>query len=285
MDTVAPPSGAELQFVDVAAGRVAVWHRSGGGPPILFLHGNTSSKEAFRPLFESAALAGIELVAMDLPGAGESGDTSDPQAFYTIPAMAGSVIETVAALGIAPPVFMGWSLGGHIAIEAIAQGMPVRGLVLTGTPPCGPGIAELAESFHQNEVFAVGTSETSEPEALDRYIAWVFGKDIALPQVALDQARRFDGRLRRVFAEHWISGKSGHPQRAFVAGWQGPIAVIQGDEEPFFDHTIIDRLAWGNLWRGAGQIVPKTGHAPFFEQPDAYAALLAEFAAELREGS
>lgn len=281
METVVPPSGTACRFVDVKAGRVAAWHRPGERPPILLLHGNTSSKEAFRPLFEAPALAGFELVAIDLPGAGESDDAGDPQAHYTIPAMAGSVIEAVAALGIAPPVFMGWSLGGHIAIEAAAQGMPVRGMVLTGTPPCGPGVAELAESFHQNEVFAVGTSETSAPEALDRYIAWVFGREMTLPQAALDQARRFDGRLRRVFAEHWISGASGHPQRSFVAAWKGPLAVIQGDEEPFFDHTIVDRLEWGNLWRGEGQVVPGAGHAPFFEQPDAYAALLARFAGEL----
>lgn len=276
-----PPAGAKSTTIATASGPIALWDRPGGGRPLLLIHGNTSSKAAFAELFTAPGLIGRRLVAMDLPGCGESPDAKDPPATYTIPAFARAVGGVVSALGLAQPVALGWSMGGHVAIEAVGQGVDLGAMVLTGTPPCGPGGEEMAESFKPTEFMEVTFSENPSPAMLDVYVGQLYGTHRPIPEAFYAAARRCDGRMRRLFAEQWLSGLEGCHQRSVVAAWTKPIAVIQGLDEPFLDPALLDRLAWGNLWRGGSQNIPDAGHAPFFEQPEAYLGLLAAFLAEI----
>jgi pimeloyl-ACP methyl ester carboxylesterase len=272
-----PPAGTLAGRLPRAAGDIAYWDRPGQGAPIVLVHGNSASKAVFSGLFAAPALAGRRLVAFDLPGCGESADAADREAGYTIPGFARTLAEVAAALGLSRPVVLGWSLGGHVAIEAAGQGADLGGLILTGTPPCGPGGEEVFQSFHQNEVMDVTFTEAPTAEQLTTYVGQVYGAGQPIPEAFFAAARRCDGRLRSRFAEHWLSAQDGCHQRTVVAAWPRPIAVVQGEGEPFFDPGLLDRLAWARLWRGAGQIVPDAGHAPFFERPDAYAELVAAF--------
>ncbi|MDQ1154488.1 alpha/beta fold hydrolase [Brevundimonas sp. SORGH_AS_0993] len=270
------PAGVEARDVETAAGRIAVWNRPGEGAPLVLVHGNSASKAAFADLMVEPALDGRRLVALDLPGCGESEDARDPQTFYTIPAMARIVAETVERLALPAPVVLGWSLGGHIAIEAIGQGMAMSGLVLTGTPPCGPGHDELPGSFRDTEVMAVAFMEEPPEAMLQSYVEALYGGRRAKPEAFLVDARRTDGRLRATFSANWLKGQDGFHQRSVVAGWDGPIAVLQGEEDPFLHVEVLQSLAWGRLWRDAVQLLP-AGHAPFFEHPALFAAELACF--------
>ena len=240
----APPAGVANGRLRLAAGEVAYWDRPGDGAPIVLLHGNSASKAVFGDLFAAPALAGRRLVALDFPGCGGSSDALDPEAAYTIPAMARTAREAVAQLGLASSVLLGWSLGGHVAIEAAGQGGPFAALVITGTPPCGPGGEEVLQSFHQNEVMDVTFTEAPSDEQLNAYVGQVYGARRPIPEAFFTDARRCDGRLRRRFAEHWLSGQEGFHQRSVVANWPHPIALIQGQDEPFFDAALVDRLAW-----------------------------------------
>jgi pimeloyl-ACP methyl ester carboxylesterase len=278
MSSMPPPTGFRLR--DVATPdcpSIALWEREGAGPPIACIHGNTSSKDAFAALLVEPALAGRHLVALDLPGAGESADMADPHR-YTIPIVASTMTAALAAAGLDRPILLGWSLGGHIAIEMAGQGAPLAALVLTGTPPAGPGADEIANAFHPSEELGVGLSESPPREALMGYIAQVYGLEPPLPEHLVTAGFRFDGRFRARFAEHWLAGESGHSQKAVIAGWPAPIAVIQGDREPFFDAASVNSLSWNRLWRGESQMIADAGHAPFLTHPAAYAALLAAFA-------
>lgn len=277
-----PPEGAERRFVDGPSGRIAAWVKPGGGVPLLLLHGNTASKTAFRRLLAEPALAGRAWAAMDLPGAGESDDAADVERFYTIPAFARAVAAVVSGLALDRPVAFGWSLGGHIVIEAAGQGVPLRGLVLTGTPPCGPGPQEMAESFNMDALGEVAIADQPSAEVLQAYMRTkLYGTSVPVDDELITAGLRFDGRMRKTFADHWLSAVEGCHARTVIAEWPQPIAVIQGDLEPFLDPHLLDRLAWRNLWRGRGQWVPGTGHAPFYEKPADYAALLAAFLAEI----
>ncbi len=124
-------------------------------------------------------------------------------------------------------------------------------------------------------------SETPSAERLDAYVHQLYGETRPIGAAFFTAARRCDGRLRRLFAEHWLSGASGHHQRTVILQPEPPVAVLQGDQEPFFDPALIDGLTWGNLWRGAGQTIAGAGHAPFFEQPGRYADLVAAFLKEM----
>lgn len=264
-----------------ACSSLAMLERGGEGAPIVLLHGNSSSGVVFDALLREPALEGRRLVVIDLPGAGHSADGAVPHQDYTIPAVARALIEGLARADIVDPVVLGWSLGGHIAIEMAAQGAMVRALILTGTPPAGPGLEDVSSAFHQDEVFAVGVSENPTPDALQAYLTRVYGCEGRLPAVFSQAGARFDGRFRARFGEHWLSGEGGHDQRRFVAEWERPIAVIQGDREPFFNPHSLDRLPWRHLWRGRSQMIDGAGHAPFVTHPSTYADLVAAFLTDI----
>jgi pimeloyl-ACP methyl ester carboxylesterase len=277
------PIGLVRQSVDTDAGLIALWRREGKEPGLFLIHGNTSSKAAFRDLLLEPALASRTIVALDLPGCGESDRASDDH--YTIPALARVLAPVIQATFAQGPVIVGWSLGGHIALEALGQNPDIcRALVLTGTPPAGPGAEELTTTFHMNDLTIVATAESPSDEQLDVYVRALYGDSKPIPAELFAAARRCHGRLRSVCTEHMLRGEEGHPQRRVIAQWPHPIATLQGDRDVFFDPALLDRLSWKNLWRGATQYVHGTGHAPFFERPEGYAALLGAFLREIETG-
>ncbi|WP_447005745.1 alpha/beta fold hydrolase [Saccharothrix isguenensis] len=106
------------------------------GATALLVPGYTGSKEDFAPLVDPIADAGIEVVAVDLPGQYESvGPTA--QSDYR-PAVLGTVIaDLVAKLTTEGRrvLLLGHSFGGLVARGAVLAGAPVSGLTLLSSGP------------------------------------------------------------------------------------------------------------------------------------------------------
>jgi pimeloyl-ACP methyl ester carboxylesterase len=283
---MSPPGGTAASALNSKGQRIAVWERSGSiGLPIAFLHGNTASKDVFRTLFAEPALVGRRLIAFDLPGCGESDDAVDPQTAYTLPGLSRIVVDVLNQLQAERCILVGWSLGGHIAIDGLSHGgFEPAGVVLTGTPPCGPDPAEIAATFLPVEGADVMSMRQPNDEQIARFLKLAYGPSEP-SQAIIRDARRSDGRLRESLFAHIFATPDMEPQRTTIANWPGPFALIQGRDEPFFHPADVDKLAWRKLWRGGTQWIDGAGHAPFVTDPAGYAALLAEFAQDLAGNS
>jgi pimeloyl-ACP methyl ester carboxylesterase len=244
------------------------------------VHGNSASKEAFRPVIQSTPVANRRLIAFDFPGCGASSDAENWQEVYTLPGLAQTLIELVHVLNIPDYIVLGWSLGGHVAIEALRFGLVPRGLVLTGTPPCGPSAEEIASTFLSIEGSQAMGAENPPADVFASFVRAIYAPTVPSEALVRD-GKRADGRLRRRIFEHLAENPDSPPQRATVAAWPGPIAVIQGDEEPFFAPPAVENLQWENLWRGKVQWIKGAGHAPFLDAPEDYATLLEAFAVDV----
>lgn len=102
----------------------------------LLLPGYTGSKEDFAPLLDPIADAGLDAIAIDLPGQYESAGPDDEDAY--LPAPLGSVIADLAGKLAAegnPVVLLGHSYGGLVARGAVLAGAPIIGLTLMGSGP------------------------------------------------------------------------------------------------------------------------------------------------------
>jgi pimeloyl-ACP methyl ester carboxylesterase len=120
---------------------------SAGHPPptALLVPGYTGSKEDFAPLLDAIAEAGLDAIAIDMPGQYESGGPDDEDAY--LPAALGMVLaELVGKLAAEgnQVVLLGHSYGGLVARGAVLAGAPVAGLTLMGS---GPG--ELPDGFRR----------------------------------------------------------------------------------------------------------------------------------------
>jgi poly(3-hydroxyoctanoate) depolymerase len=110
--------------------------QTGAGQPLLLINGIGAHTEMWAPL--ERALAGLQIISFDAPGAGRSQTPILPR---TIGALAGIVEELLDDLGQECVDVLGYSFGGAIAQE-FARRTPerVRRLVLAASTPGWGGV-------------------------------------------------------------------------------------------------------------------------------------------------
>jgi pimeloyl-ACP methyl ester carboxylesterase len=107
-------SGLTFETIRTKRGRVSTMS-AGTGQPIVMLHGLGATKIEFLPTLAALAPNGWRVVAIDLPGFGDS-DKPFPAA-YDAPFFAKWVVATLDALGIDRAHVLGHSMGGRVALE------------------------------------------------------------------------------------------------------------------------------------------------------------------------
>ncbi|MFK0115268.1 alpha/beta fold hydrolase [Streptomyces sp. NPDC090994] len=242
---------------------------SAAAPPLLFVHGNSSSRKVFHAQLADD-FGGRRLLALDLPGHGESDDATDPGAAYTQRGYAAAIVEFLGTLGIDRAVVVGWSLGGHIGLELIPLFPGLAGLVVTGTPPVNRDT--LMEGFRPGLAYA-GAEDLTPAQAAE------FAGQIAFsppPAWVVDDVVRTDGRARRLMFESFSAGRDSD-QKALVEKSPVPLAIIDGRDDPFVDHGYVASLPYAALWRGTPTVLEGRRHAAFLEDPVRYDDLLRAF--------
>jgi pimeloyl-ACP methyl ester carboxylesterase len=263
------------QGFDIATrhGRIAVADTGGPDAAVLMIHGNSACKEVFTRQFESPLAQRFRLVAFDLPGHGASEDASDPQSTYSIPGYADVALELLAEMGIERVAILGWSLGGHVGIELLARNLDVAGLAITGTPPVGHNNTDFAAGFRPHPHMDLTGKEQFSDADIRAYALETTGAPAPFLEAAV---RRTDGRARRLMMEAAMAGR-GADQRDVVSSNPTPIAVITGADEPFVDNDYLAAFPYRNLWDRKVHVLPDTGHAPFWERPQAFNPLFERF--------
>ncbi len=106
-----------MKKVRLSGMTIAYRENDGAGHPVLYIHGNSSSSKTFEKQLQASH---HRCIALDLPGHGDS-DRFATHTEYGIPAYAKIVAELAQALDIEEAVIVGWSLGGHVALEAVKR--------------------------------------------------------------------------------------------------------------------------------------------------------------------
>lgn len=256
--------------------RIAVRDSGGDGPAILFIHGNSSAKEIFAHQFDSPLARRFRLIALDLPGHGDSENAKDPEAAYTMAGYGATALEVLTQLGVERAVLFGWSLGGHVALDMIPRFPNLLGVMISGTPPVPGSLEGVALGFQPSTHMALSsTGRWSDADAE------TYARVTARPQAPfmLAAARRTDGIAREIFFANALSGKAGD-QRKLVETSKVPLAIVNGGEDPFVNAAYFDTLHYANLWDGKVHVLAGVGHAPFWEAPGLFNPLLERFASD-----
>ena len=260
--------------VDVAGTRIALQDSAGPGLPVLLLHGSGSSKEVFRRQFDSPLATLFRLVAIDLPGHGRSGDAADAETAYGITGLARTCGAVLDELGIERAAVMGWSLGGHVAIELMARHPAIAGLMLCGVPPIGKGPLAGIRGFHLSRDTLLGGKENFSANDRERFLRLCFRDDFdAGDRTALERA---DGRLRPVFSRS-LSARDSVDQKAAIERTPLPVAMVNGALDPIVRLNYIAALDYRNLWDDRCHVLPMAGHAAFREFPETFNQLFHRF--------
>jgi pimeloyl-ACP methyl ester carboxylesterase len=108
------PGRLRFETVETRRGRLSILS-AGTGRPIVMLHGLGGTKASFLPTVAALAPQGRRVIAVDLPG---FGDSAKPlAAAYDAPFFSKAVAALLDELGIERTDVLGHSMGGRVALE------------------------------------------------------------------------------------------------------------------------------------------------------------------------
>lgn len=261
--------------IATSAGALRLTESEGPGLPILMLHGTGSCRAVFGKQLDSPLALRHRLIAVDLPGHGDSEDAPDPSS-YSLRGMTRAMTELVEQLELDSFMVLGWSLGGHIAIEMIEHPR-LTGLMVCGAPPVARGPLAMLRAFRTSWDMPLASKEDYSDRDVARFFALSYGRG-ATPEL-LAAVRRADGRVRSATVNSLLRGECLDQRRA-VETSPVPVALVNGRDEPFVRLSYLDTLAGPTLWHGLPIVMEEAGHAPFWDQPDEFNQLLEAFAAD-----
>ena len=270
------PDQPTIRFVDVDGIRLRTSVR-GCGPPLLLVTGLGASLELARPFEQELTARGVQTVAFDAPGIGESTAYTLPR---RMPGIARTIEAMLDALGYDRVDVLGVSLGGVVA-QQLAHQAPrrVRRLVLAAT---GPGLGGVPGS--PRVLLALATPRRYyQPDYYRRIAGRVYGG-----QARRDPDPLLHGSPARFVQRPSVRGYLG--QLYAIAGWTSlpwlhrlrqPTLVLAGDDDPIVP-LLNGRILARRIPNARLHIVHGGGHLLLLERPAEMAALVTGFLAERR---
>ncbi len=241
----------------------------GSGPPLVLLHAGVADRTMWADHLEPLANAGARVVALDLPGFGQSPAAIGVQCEWT------DVLETMDQLAIDRATLVGNSFGGAVALRvALVAPERVSALALVSAPAPGLEPSPELEAVWEAEEEALGRGDT---EAAVRAIvdAWT------LPDAPQDLRDRVAEMQRRAFALQDGAEATAAPDPLdedpdAVGRIDIPalVAVGERDKPDFLEGALALTRA---LPQARHVVIAGAGHLAPLETPDAFRELLLDF--------
>lgn len=249
--TCVAPDGVEIVYS--AAGR--------GEPALVFIHGGLAERSFYDgQLVEFAPRH--KVIALDLPGHGESGSDRTK---WGIPEFGADVKAVVDAEKAGKVILFGNSLGGPVAVEA-ALLMPGRALGVVGIDTFqGVDYTISSEEVRERAEFF----EKDYAGALKEMIGLLFHKDADAAIVA-DAEKRMSGTPPAA-AKAMFLGMAGYDLGAAVRRLAVPLRAINGDLYP--TEVEANRKLKPDF---EAVIMEHIGHYPMIERPEGFNRLVAD---------
>lgn len=245
---------------------------SGTGRAVVLIHGNSLDRRTWNGQITDPALAHLQLVALDLPGHGNS-PWYPPERNYTLEDLA---MDVAAELdGLDAPLLVGHSLGGHIALRVLALAPHVSGLVLSGTPPLSSA-ADFAHAFLPHPALANAfKADLSREEALALANAWTWQGSLYTLSLR-DTILNTDPRVRQGIGNQLAAGDI-KDEHAMIHASRIPVSMVHGTDDPFIPCSYLEALAPALFAGGKVRYIRDAGHCAQIQEPSTFNSLLAEF--------
>ncbi len=260
--------------------------QAGSGPPLVLLHGFMGSARAWGP-FAELLCARFTTLAVDIAGHGASDKPRELDHYLSAQA-ASDVVRAVAAFGFAQASWLGYSMGGRLAlmIAASESAAAVDRLVVIGGSPGLAGAEARTARVAADEALADQIESEGVPAFVEHWESLpLFASQRHLP-VGMRQAIR-RGRLANEAhgLANSLRGMGTGAQSALHARlpeMTAPALLLAGAEDTKFA-AIAEEMATA-MPNARRQLVADAGHAAHIEKPAYCARTIIAFLGEGTEG-
>lgn len=268
-----PPESAVR--IGLASGRSIACTVAGAGPALFLLHGIGGARAQWAPQIAALGTANT-VIAWDARGYGDS----DGPPVNRFSDFADDLFALMDRLAIEQAVAVGHSMGGRILLEACAH-QPNRfaGLVLSGTQPAylmHMTAAERADYIGQRRTLFDG--ERVRPEKVAAIVNGLLHPQ-ASAQAKATMTKSLSG-LRRDGYLAALEASGTMDRRSVLSTLAMPVRVLGGDTDAVCPVAVTQDLAHA-IGQGPATILPKVGHMPNLEAPEAFSAVVTDLLAAL----
>ena len=265
-----------------AAGRILtrVLEAGGGDDAVVFLHGLGARADRWRATLAAFAAQGYRARAIDLPGHGFA--AKDAGIPLDVPGFAGFLGDFLDAMGIARPILVGTSLGGHVAgYFAAANPARPRALVLVGAVGLVPLGPEAGDKIRRN------VRETAR-DAIEKKLEFVLADPSLITPALIEEEHRINTspgaaevfrRLGDYIAEEIDRDNIADRLKPLVGTL--PLLLVWGEQDRAVPLAVGEQ-ARRDLGLADLVVIPRAGHAPYMEQPALFERHVLRFLARLR---
>ena len=274
-----PTTKKNLLNKEIELNNVILSYKDNGikGDPIVFLHGNSLSANTFKNQFTAKEFQKHRILALDMPGHGNSKAAKDKETFYTLEAFTQIMVNWIDSLNITNAVMVGHSIGGHMLMSAWPQIYKrAKALVIFGTPPFSKN-TQLEDSHYDNPAYPLIHQAKLNKEEIDQLARIHLKKGSMAHKLIVESIKKADPAMRPILGKSMSELANLSDEAENIRQLSQPIAILQGRYDQILKRTYFDRFEIPTLWRKKIQLIDNAGHCPHIENPEQFNQFLQQF--------
>ena len=262
-------------FLNINNQKIAYYLSGKSDISIVFIHGNSCSGRTFTKQLNSDMGNQLGMLAIDLPGHGNSENPSE-KSYFSINGYARVVSEILKELNLNEIILVGCSLGGHIALHASTLLQNLKGILIFGAPPLTKPL-DFDNAFLPHEAMKYLFSPT-----LTYSNATAFARSFFSPNYEADIEVFITDILNTSGLARSELGKSAAElnfmdEHEIIESLSCPLAILHGKKEQLVNGEYFSEITMPSLWKNEVQMIDDAGHFIHWEAPAAFNDKLAMF--------
>lgn len=248
--------------------------QTNSNPTLIFIHGLSMDSQVWKYQFDDPGLFEFNLLAIDLPGHGESDWASNPLEGYVLNQLGNTIQLVIEKLGITSYILVGVSLGANILLNSIEKQIGCKGIVVISFPLLKP-IDAL--NFSDPEfLFGKVYEEQLASETIEKYTHLLLKKNAVVPEVLSEAILKSDPKFRSSLTAQVASGHYENEQEV-ILNTEIKVVVVLGTDDQIYDVEYLKTKKLDGIWKESIQWIPDAGHLPQWDNFMFFNKLIVDF--------
>jgi len=266
------------KYINIEGYQICYAEQGVGTVAILFIHGNSMSKSNFSGQFKSSALQGYRLLAIDLPGHGNSSMVNSQS--YFVQSLLNIIHGFIEQKGLKKIVLCGHSLGGHIALQLLPTlKNKIVGCCIAATLPIKPNVLNQVIPFNTGPVANL-LFETRISEAMaEQWLKFAFYKEVSFHSFEQDILNT-DVEFRASVGKALKTGEI-KDEVEILGHFSHPVLMAKGKHDKILNHKYIEFVEGKSANLLQKTIFNSSGHFPHIEETELFNEVLGSYIQEV----